>query len=57
MAKLEDIHSIELDRTLPFDMRINLKDASGYTLESISVQQTKAEATFLMIYKKWCETF
>ena len=50
---ITDIYSIELERTKPFDMRINLKDKFGTTLESISVKQNVANETLALITEKW----
>ena len=51
---ITDITSIMLDRTKPFDMRIKLM-VGDHVAESIPVTQTKANATFAMINKKWWE--
>jgi len=51
--KITDVHSIELDRTLPFDMKIHLKDKTGYILQSVSVKQNVANETLQLITDKW----
>ncbi len=50
---ITDIYSIELNREKPFDMRINLKDKFGTTLESISVKQNVANETLALITERW----
>ena len=50
---ITDVHSVELNRTKPFDMRINLKDETGYILESIPVKQNVANETLQLVTDKW----
>ncbi len=52
--KISDITSIILDRSKPFDMRIRLM-VGTHVAESIPVKQTKANATFAIINRKWWE--
>ena len=50
--KITDITSIVLNRSKPFDMRIELM-VDNHVAESISVTQTKAWETYTMINDKW----
>ncbi len=50
-----DIHSIELDRTKPFNQVIKIKDKAGYVMETIPVKQTNANEVFATINKAWWE--
>ena len=51
--KITDVHSIELDRTKPFNQQIHLKDKTGYIMESIPVKQNVANETLQLITDKW----
>ncbi len=53
--KISDIRSVELDREKPFHHCIRLKDASGYSLEVIPVNESEEWAQFETVYKAWCQ--
>jgi len=50
---IADVKSIELDRSVPFKHCIRLKDATGYTLETIPISETAGWEKFVEITKAW----
>ncbi len=50
---INQIHSIELDRSRNFKHVIRLKDANEHSLEVIPVKESTAWEQFVHVYKAW----
>jgi len=53
--KLEDINSIELDRSVAFNHVINIKDKDDWIIEKIPVKENNGYEVLMLIVKKWTE--
>lgn len=51
--EVSQIKSVELDRTVPFKHCVLIKDATGYIMEMIMVEEAKEWEQFMVIYQAW----
>ncbi len=53
--EIRDIHSIELDRSKPFNHVIRIKDRNEDTLQEIPVSEVAGYEKLMVVVKAWSE--
>jgi len=51
---ISDIHSIELDRSKPFNHMILFKDSNDKIIDKIKVKESAGFEQFKVVYEAWC---
>jgi hypothetical protein len=51
--KISDIHSVELDRTKPFNHVIRIKDKHGHSLQVVPVKENVENEQLKLITNAW----
>ena len=51
--EISDIHSVELDMTVPFNHCIRIKDKFGHSIQVVQVKETAANEQLALITSAW----
>ena len=53
--QISQIHSVELDRSVPFNHCVRIKNSIGDSIQVIPVKESNEREQFSLIYKTWAE--
>jgi len=52
-VQISQIHSVELDRSRPFEHCVRIKDSHGHSIQVIPVKESNEWEQFKLVYEAW----